>query len=222
VQRAAVDQIEEVLADLLGSGEMRADDGTVHRLFPLSIPAEEGQALRDWVVRERASTTIEVGLAYGVSALCICQGLVMNGDDAARHLVLDPYQASRFANCGLQALARAGVAGMVEHHAEQSQTALPRLVAEGRRFDFAFVDGNHRYDAVFLDLIYLGRLVRGGGLIVLDDYQLPAIARAASFCVTNLDWTFEEVSPADAHHQWAVLRTTPEPKERPFDYFVDF
>ena len=222
VGRASSAQIEQVLADLLGSGEMRADDGTVHRLFPVAISAEEGRELRDWVVREHAKSTIEVGLAYGVSALFICEGLVINGDDAARHTVLDPHQATRFANCGLQALARAGVGHMVEHHPDESQIALPRFVAEGRRFDLAFVDGNHRYDAVFLDLIYLGRLVRGGGIIFLDDYQLPAMARAVSFCVTNLDWTLEKVSPADAHHQWAVLRTPAKPKERRFDYFVDF
>jgi predicted O-methyltransferase YrrM len=221
-ESAASAQIEQVLADLLGSGEIRADDGTVHRLFPVAISAEEGQELRDWVVRERATSTIEIGLAYGVSALFICQGLVMNGDDGARHTVLDPNQATRFANCGLQALARAGVAHMVEHRPEESQTALPRFVAEGRRFDLAFVDGNHRYDAVFLDLIYLGRLVRGDGIIFLDDYQLPAVARAVSFCVTNLDWTVEKVSSPDAHHQWVVLRTTAKPKERRFDYFVDF
>jgi predicted O-methyltransferase YrrM len=215
-------RIEDVLADLLGSGEIQADDGTLHRLFPIAISADEGQELRDWVVREQAKSTIEVGLAYGVSALFICQGLVTNGDDGARHTVLDPHQATRFANCGLKALARAGVADMVEHHPEESQTALPRFVAEGRRFDLAFVDGNHRYDAVFLDLIYLGRLVDGGGIIFLDDYQLPSVARAVSFCVTNLDWTIEKVASPDAHHQWAVLRTTAKPKERSFDYFVDF
>ena len=86
----------------------------------------------------------------------------------------------------------------------------------------AFVDGNHRFDGVFLDLVYLGRLVRGGGVIVLDDYQLPAVARAASFCLTNLDWTLEDVSAPDAVHQWAVLRTRAMPTNRPFDYFVDF
>jgi hypothetical protein len=33
--------------------------------------------------------------------------------------------------------------------------------------------------------------------VFVDDYQLPAVARAVSFCVTNLDWTLEEVSAAD-------------------------
>jgi len=40
----AVAQVEQVLADLLSSGQMRAADGTVRSLFPVAIPAEEGQA----------------------------------------------------------------------------------------------------------------------------------------------------------------------------------
>jgi len=48
------------------------------------------------------------------------------------------------------------------------------------------------------------------------------LSRAASFFVTNLGWTTEEVSAADDLHQWAVLRTAPVPDTRPFDYYVDF
>ncbi len=56
-----------------------------------------------------------------------------------------------------------------------------------RSFDLAFVDGsNHRFDALFVDLYYLGRLVRPGGIVFLEDYQLPALARAASFFLTNV------------------------------------
>lgn len=172
------------------------------------------------VTREAATHTIEAGLGYGVSALFICEGLLRNGD--ARHVAMDPYQATRFGNCGLQFLDEAGLTEMLEFHAEESQVALPRFLREGRRFDLAFVDGNHRFDGVFLDLVYLGRLVRPGGILFVDDYQLPAVVRAASFCLTNFGWTLEEVSAADDLHQWAVLRTSDLPDTRPFDYYVDF
>jgi hypothetical protein len=86
----------------------------------------------------------------------------------------------------------------------------------------AFVDGNHRFDGVFLDLIYLERLVRAGGIIFADDYQLPSVARAASFSTNNLGWTLEEVSTNEPRHHWAVLRTARTPLERGFDHFVDF
>jgi predicted O-methyltransferase YrrM len=205
-----------------GGTAVARSDGTLHSIFPVAVYAAEGEALREWVLREGATRTIEIGLGYGISALHICEGLLGNADPVARHVALDPYQATRFADCGLQFLEEAGIAQMVEHHAEESQIALPRFLDEARRFHLAFVDGNHRFDGVFLDLVFLGRLVRAGGIVFVDDYQLPAVARAASFCVTNLGWTLEEVSTADDLHRWAVLRTSAVPDTRPFDYYVDF
>ena len=197
-------------------------DGSRHEIFPVSVNPAEGLALREWAVREQAARTIEIGLGYGISALFICEALLANGRADARHVVLDPNQKWRFADCGLQLIDDAGVGELVEFHAEASEIALPRFVAEGRLFDLAFVDGNHRFDGIFLDLIYLGRLVRGGGIVFVDDYQLPAVAKAASFCTTNLGWTVEEVSREDGSHHWAVLRTANVPVERDYKYFVDF
>jgi predicted O-methyltransferase YrrM len=205
-----------------GGTAVARSDGTLHSIFPVAVYAAEGEALREWVLREGATRTIEIGLGYGISALHICEGLLGNADPVARHVALDPYQATRFADCGLQFLEEAGIAQMVEHHAEESQIALPRFLDEARRFHLAFVDGNPRFDGVFLDLVFLGWLVRAGGIVFVDDYQLPAVARAASFCVTNLGWTLEEVSTAEDLHRWAVLRTSTVPDTRPFDYYVDF
>jgi predicted O-methyltransferase YrrM len=217
-------QVRRIIERLVRDGTAVArSDGTLHNLFPVAVSAAEGEALRGWVLREGATQTIEIGLGYGIAALHVCEGLLGNASEAtARHVAIDPYQARRFSDCGLQFLDEAGVAELVEHHAAESQLALPRLLGEGRSFDFAFVDGNHRFDGVFVDLYYLGRLVLPGGIIFLDDYQLPGVARAASFFVSNLGWTLEEISAADDLHQWAVLRTSAVPDTRAFDHFVDF
>jgi predicted O-methyltransferase YrrM len=216
-------RVRQVIGRLVGDGTAVArSDGSVHTLFPVAIGPAEGAAIRSWVVRERAARTIEVGLGYGISALFVCEGLLANGAPDARHVVIDPHQDTRFAGCGLQFLNEAGIAGLVEHHGEESQITLPRLVSEGRRFDLAVVDGNHRFDAVFVDLFYLGRLLRPGAIAFVDDYHLPGVARAASFFVTNLGWSLEEVSTAEDRHHWAVLRTSAKPDSRPFDCFTDF
>ena len=199
-----------------------SSDGTLHDLFPVAVRAAEGEALRDWVLREGATRTIEIGLGYGISALHICEGLLGNASPASRHVVIDPYQTTRFSDLGLQFLDEAGVGEMVEHHEDESGISLPRFLAEARSFDLAFIDGNHRFDGVFVDMCYLGRLVRPGGIVVLDDYQLPGVAHATSFFTSNLGWTVEEVSPADDLHQWATLRTSAVPGMRPFDYLVGF
>jgi predicted O-methyltransferase YrrM len=220
---SAVRQVRGVIARLVRDGTAVArSDGTLHDLFPVAASAAEGEALRDWVLREEATRTVEIGLAYGISALHICEGLLENAGRASRHVVIDPNQATRFSDCGLQFLDEAGVGEMVELHAEDSRISLPRFLDEARRFDLAFVDGNHRFDGVFVDLCYLGRLVQPGGIVFLDDYQLPAVARATSFFTSNLGWTMEEISPPDDLHQWAVLRTSTVPDTRPFDHFVDF
>ena len=211
--------IERLVRD--GTAVARSD-GSVHTLFPVAASAPEAEVLRGWVISEGATHTIEIGLGYGISALSICEGLCTNGDPNVRHVVIDPNQATRFSNCGLQFLEEAGLAQVVDYYAEESQIVLPRILSEGRRFDLAFVDGNHRFDGVFVDLVYLGRLLRPGGIVFLDDYQLPAVARAASFFLTNLGWTLEDVPEADDLHQWAVLRTGSMPDRRPFDYYIEF
>lgn len=215
--------MRQVIERLVRDGTAIArSNGTTHGIFPVAANAAEGEALREWVTREDASQTIEVGLGYGISALFICEGLLNSADPTARHVAIDPHQATRFADCGRQFLEEAGVAKLVEFYAEESQIVLPRLLSEGRQFDLAFVDGNHRFDGVFLDLVYLGRLLRAGGIVFMDDYQLPAVARATSFFLRNLDWVLEEVSTADELHHWAVLRTSDSLDTRPFDYHVEF
>jgi predicted O-methyltransferase YrrM len=220
---AAIRQVRHVIERLVRDGTAVArSDRSLLSLFPVAVSAAEGESLGRWVTRAGAVHTIEIGLGYGISALFIGEALLSSGDADARHVALDPYQATRFADCGLQFLDEAGLGTLMEFHAEESQIALPRFLTEGRTFDLAFVDGNHRFDGVFLDLVYLGRLVRAGGIVFLDDYQLPAVARAASFCMTNLEWTPEEISAADDLHQWAVLRTPEVPDTRAFDDYVDF
>ncbi len=159
-QEEAAQQVHRVIERLVRDGSVVANsDNTEHNIFPVAVSPKEGEKLRNWVSNERAAQTIEIGLAYGISTLYICEGLLLNGSQDARHVVLDPAQSTRFANCGLQVLEEAGIRSMVEHHAEESQIALPQFLKEGRNFDLGFVDGNHRFDRVFLDLFYLGHLV---------------------------------------------------------------
>ena len=215
----SVRQVQRVIERLAQDGSMVArSDGTQHDIFPVAVSLAEGEALRHWVYREGAVQTIEIGLGYGISALHICEGLLMNGNTDAQHVVLDPNQSQRFSDCGLQVLEEAGVRQFVEHYAELSEIALPQFLKEGRSFDLGFVDGNHRFDGVFLDLFYLGRLVRKGGILILDDYNLPGVRKAVSFFVTNLGWTVEDTIDDYA----IVLRTARQTDKRNFRYFVDF
>jgi len=214
----AAERIHRVIQELVTAESVIDSDGVARPPFPVALGPREAAALRDLVVREEAVHTIEVGLACGFSTLHICEGLVLNGDPDARHVAIDPNQLTGYRSAGLRVLQDAGVSHLVDHHAEESQLLLPQFVKDGRRFGLAFVDGNHRFDAVFVDLFFLGRLVHGGGLVILDDYSLPGIMRAVSFYVANLSWVVEDT--VDDH--MAVLRTPAIPDTRDFRFFREF
>lgn len=209
--RQVMDRLEKT-----GTAVSRADEKE-HTVFPVAVSPKEAAWLRDWVCCEKPLKTIEIGLGYGVSALHICEGLLLNGDQADKHIVIDPHQDWRFSHLGMQHLEDATVGDMVEFLNEESQTALPRFMKQQRAFDFAFVDGNHHFDFVFLDLFYLGRLLKKGSLIVLDDYSWAGINKAVSFCVTNLNWVIE-----DTFGDFVALRTSTEADERPGRFLAEF
>ena len=224
------EQVRDARERLLAAGTVVARaDGARRELSPVAIGLEEGLSLREWVRKERALSTLETGLGYGIATLFICEALLANGSDG-RHVAADPYQFSAlpghrttYVGVGLQILEDAGVRDLVEFYAAESQIVLPRLLAEGRRFDLAFLDGNHRFEGVFLDLIYSGRLLREGGIVFVDDTRLPGVRRAVDFCVANLGWYIESGGKEGDVHEWLVLRTGPSDAFlRPYFEFVDF
>jgi len=54
-----------------------------------------------------------------------------------------------------------------------ASTAVLPLLAPGA-FDFAYIDGSHAAADVFSDLVLAWRLVKTGGILVLDDYEWGA------------------------------------------------
>lgn len=154
----------------------------------MALPAADGDALRDALIADGARVVIEIGLAYGSSALAIAEALLATGGLAARHVIIDPFQATAYSNVGWELLRDAELTDRTKLLAEPSSVALPRLVAEGLVADAAFVDGSHRFHEVFIDLYFLRKLVRPGGLIVLDDVAWPSVASAVRYYDRNLGW----------------------------------
>lgn len=64
-----------------------------------------------------------------------------------------------------------GVADRVEIVQDYSQNAMPRLLAEGRRFGFIFIDGDHSGPAAETDIANALGLVMDGGVIAVHDFM---------------------------------------------------
>jgi hypothetical protein len=94
-----------------------------------------------------------------------------------------------FDGLGLANLDRAGYARLVEFHDEPSYRALPALEAAGQRIEFAFIDGWHTFDFVMVDFFYVDRMLRVGGIVVLDDTSYPAIRKLARYIATHRSYS---------------------------------
>ena len=183
--------VNAVLERLYREKEVLHRDGRRKQVIPPGLPLPRGEYLFRLIRDRRPQVTLETGFAYGISALFIAEALRQNG--AGRHIVIDPFERSRFDGLGLAHLEEAGLAELVTFYEEPSQLCLPRLVQEGVRVDLAFVDGHHLFDYVVADCLLAAQLLGKNGLLVIDDTNLPAIARACDFFSTNrLD--FEELT----------------------------
>lgn len=189
--------IDERLARVRAVHTRLHDEGPTHvrpcagDFERVALPREDCATLRDALVAENARVVIEIGLAYGSSALAVGEALLRCGARGISHVLIDPYQGSSYANVGWEALRAAGLADGARLISEPSSIALARLAGEGFTADAAFVDGSHRFHEVFVDLYYLRKLVRPGGLIILDDAAWPSVAAALRYYDSNLGWRRE-------------------------------
>jgi predicted O-methyltransferase YrrM len=153
---------------------------------------------------------LEIGLAYGVSALAIAEALISRGRSRAAHLIIDAFQ-DHFHDTGWKAIEKAGLAEVCSLLRERSQLALPRLLGEGLVADAAFVDGSHIFHNVFVDLFYLREIVRPGGLVILDDCEWASVATAVRYFELNTGW---EPQPLEAATRLSAYRL-PDPRVEP-------
>lgn len=152
--------------------------GNEHELVG-EIDPVEGDYLRRLISADVSITrTLEVGCAFGLSSLHICEAL--RNRPNASHTIIDPMQNDRWQGVGVAQLERAGI-DFFNLIAEPSELALPELLREGvEPFDFVFIDGWHTFDHTMLDMFYANRLVRVGGYVAVDDCNWPAVAAAVS------------------------------------------
>ena len=138
-------------------------------------------------------TTLEIGCAYGLSSMFICDSLARKNAPCL-HTIVDPYQNSVFAGQGVKNLEGAGLR-CFELIEEPSELALPQFLKSGARFDAILIDGYHTFDQTIVDLYYATKLLRVGGYLALDDCDLPAVNRAARYLLTYPCYTIFDSTP---------------------------
>lgn len=134
------------------------------------------------IAEVRPATSLEIGMAYGVSTLSICEALAALGRPA-RHIVADPFQRTQWRGIGLRNVEEAGFASLIDFHEERSEYLLPHLAASGLVLDFALVDGWHTFDQVMVEFYYIDRMLRAGSVVAFDDADRRSVSHVIRYAL---------------------------------------
>jgi predicted O-methyltransferase YrrM len=156
--------------------------------LPTFMDREEGELLGRVIRQIQPQASLEIGFAYGVSTLYICEAL-SNLPQPAKHFVIDPYQRNKWHGVGLHNVAAAGYEHLVTFIDARSELALPRLLEEGVQLDFALIDGLHTFEQCAVEFFYIDRLLNAGGAIVFDDADWPGINKVVRLALSYGNYT---------------------------------
>jgi len=151
--------------------------------LPVHLDFLEGTFLQRVIEDLRPHVTLEIGCAYGISSLYICEALSQLNHDV-RHIVIDPFQSTQWRGIGLRHARTAGFLSMIDFYEDRSEYVLPQLLKEGTTIDFALIDGWHTFDQVMLEFYYLNRILHVGGVIAFDDANRRSINRVIRHALT--------------------------------------
>jgi predicted O-methyltransferase YrrM len=203
------DSMNNILSEMLETGVTTTASGNSTVKLHSSISASEGQFLQRLVRQVDPTVSLEVGLAYGISALFICDAL--NAREGTQHIAIDPNQGGAidpnqhytslgdsWGGIGIANLRRAGYGDIVRLIEAPSYRALAELESSGQRIDFAFIDGWHTFDFALVDFFFIDRMLNVGGVVTFDDASWPAIRKVCRFVRTNLAYSVLGVDGSDS------------------------
>lgn len=210
--------MNKLAREMLERGFVVKSDGSKQELHS-NTSQEQAEFLIKQVRAVDATRTLEVGLAFGVSALCISEevGRKQNG----KHYAIDPFQAECWDNAGLRHLKEAGLSHVCEYLNQTAEKALPALSAQGEVLDFVYIDAGKRMDDTIIYARYAAEMLKVGGRIAFDDACYPGIRKALRYLVQQPQFRVVEIHaplPISGVRKLAgsLIRALPLPKKSLF------
>lgn len=128
---------------------------------------------------------LEIGLAYGTSALILINQL-LNYDKSKSYDIVDMNQTKQWKSIGIQ-----NINAFLEYQNNKleyklyegsSTLILPKLK---KKYDIIFIDGSHDEKIVIQDIQNSNNKLILGGLMIIDDVLHSGVKNAILYCFTN-------------------------------------
>ena len=146
-----------------------------------AINKQEGEYITSIIKKHHLKKCLEVGFANGISALYI-----LSASKKTTLTSLDPFQKTQWNNNGVKLLTNSKLIKRHKLIEKKSYIAMPELLEDNEeKFDFIFIDGWHTFDYTLLDFFYADKLLRTGGIIIIDDAKHLGVAKCIKYIDSN-------------------------------------
>ena len=169
--------------------------------FSSGIKMDYGIFLYNLIISNKFTKTLEVGFAYGSSAMFICSALKNLESIGLKtvHYAVDPNQSTQWQNIGKLNVERISYKNL-KLYEEPDYTGLPKILKEKlsnaqwlgskyddkyEKFNLIFIDGWHTFDYTLLDFFYADLLLEVGGYIIVDDAKFDALKELDKYLSSN-------------------------------------
>jgi len=113
---------------------------------------------------------LEVGIFEGRSTVWFVENIFLA--DKCRYIAVEPDPAPNMAHNFDVLEAKTGIRPAVVF--DYSERALPQMIIQRYRMDFALIDGDHNAQGVLRDAVMVWEILKVGGILLFDDYEMEA------------------------------------------------
>ena len=176
--------MNELIEEIYRTRKVEDAQGNQINPFPTALSYELGVELYNHICNHPIKNTLEIGMAYGLSTLFICQAHHDKGI-GGHHTAIDPMESSEYGSIGLLNITRSGFDETFRFYESCSYEILPELYHANDQFDLIFIDGMHLFDYALVDFFYADLLLKRGGFLIFDDVWMPSIRKVVMFVLHN-------------------------------------
>ena len=148
------------------------------RFRDVAVRKHKAEFISQFIKENQLKRTLETGFGYGCSAAYIIHAT------GSQHIAIDP-TPEIWGNLGFKNLEKLGLRQHLHFIKDKSHNALPRLLAEGTKLDFAFIDGNHMFEYIMVDFHFIDQMLEKGGYVLFDDAWMRSTQLVASYIRKN-------------------------------------
>jgi len=152
--------------------------------FHSGINEAEAQMLIKAINDAKATTTLEVGLAMGASAICFCDTASRISPESI-HYAIDPNQFTDYGGVGYKMIKDAGLEKHLKLVEGKTHEVFHYFLENKIKLDMAFIDGWHTFDYTFIDFFFVDKVLKDGGILAFHDMYGLSKQKVLRFILTH-------------------------------------